>query len=144
VDCIPPEPNCYLSCTPIDPCGEGFHEEWECYGTVEPQPGVDSGSEPTPPPVEECFLTCVPDLCPPGTIEQTVCAGAVPGDDPSEPESMPEEPPIVEECWTECIPDMVCPAGQHPEEVCTYCMEPTCEIICVDDYVSEPTEPQAS
>ena len=147
--CVDPDPNCYLECVAVDVCGPGFHEEWECFGVGEPEPAADSGSdsasEPVdPPPPEECFLTCAPDLCPAGYVEETICAAAV--SDPSVPEPPPGEEPLpIEECWTECMPDMVCPAGQHPEEVCTYCApEPLCQFLCVDDFVSEPTEPQAS
>lgn len=129
-DCGGGGTGCYLECIPADPCGPGFHEEWICGGDPglpEPLPGEPDGmDEPLPP--EECYLTCVPDGCPPGTIEQTICTDVMPSDDPMIP---PEE-----ECWTECVPEESCPPGTHPEEVCEVhpdCTEPVCQIICVDD-----------
>ncbi|MCC6527790.1 MAG: hypothetical protein IT373_34410, partial [Polyangiaceae bacterium] len=119
-DC-PPPPSCYLECVPLDPCGPGFHAEYQC-GGGEPVPMGEPGQPPPPPPAgtagsdpgqpppvppEDCGFVCVPDsICPDGMYETTVCTGvAEPGDpglppQPGDP-SLPPDPGV---CYTQCMP----------------------------------------
>lgn len=97
-------------------------------GSVPPYPG-DPGS---------CSTICVPDdACPPGTVQQTVCAGGGGtgsggmGAGGGEPTPVP----VDGQCWNECVPaDPTCPPGQH--EVVD-CPPPgygaPCSVTCQDD-----------
>jgi hypothetical protein len=121
-DCTDPTDDCgggcFLECIPVDACGPGYHEEWICDGSIG---GPDLGAP------EPCSPICVPDGCPPGTIEQTICYDQ----DHDHGGGVPEEP-----CFTECVPEVSCPPGTHPEEICehdAFCGEPVCQIVCVDD-----------
>jgi hypothetical protein len=120
----PPQPgDCWTECVPIDPCGAGFHQEWSCGPTPtpvsDPSPSnPPSGSaEPSPPP-DDCVLICVPDICPPGTIEQTICDDPVSSSTDCLDGDCPP-PPDPSNCWTECVPVDPCGPGYHEETTCT-------------------------
>jgi hypothetical protein len=155
--CIePPVEECWTECVPANPCGEGYHEEWVC--STEPQPLSDSGSGDAPTVPEDCYATCVPDLCGPGYIAQTICeetvssgsggSGGSSGVDCTDPNSDCVTPPSGN-CWTECIPVDPCPQGYHEETVCDDVVssdsgsgsEPmppgSCVTSCVLDYCPE-------
>ena len=104
--CAVPSPspdNCWTECVPASPCDAGYHEEQQC----DPQPLSDppsgsagSGDQPTDP-NGECYSVCVPDTCPDGTYEQTVCdGGVVSGPQPD----CGDADCAVESCWIECMP----------------------------------------
>ncbi len=103
----PDQPACGYTCQPLDPCGKGFHQEEICEGTgtstVTPvDDGTDtSGTSPGSPPNPggpDCNVECVPDdVCPPGYVEETVCAGSS-GGSKSGKKGAPND-----SCWTECV-----------------------------------------
>lgn len=144
-DC-PPAPECRLECVPVtNACPMGFHTETVCSVPGEPppvDPGPDApmpaggGAEPGMPGEVTCVETCVPDeICPPGTVQQTVCAATEPAD-PNDP-SMPPQP-SDDLCWNECVPvEPFCPPGTHEEAVCPPDTDPQmgmpCQITCVPD-----------
>jgi hypothetical protein len=111
------------------PCQDGYHLEEACK--------IDgcSSNDPYCDPKPVCEKVCVPDGCPAGTVAKTACGKDL-IDYPAGSEKIdPSGPPPT--CWTECVPVPSCPPGQHPEEICTLeptCHEPTCKLVCVDDY----------
>ena len=126
----PPAPECKLECVPVsNVCPAGFHTETVCSGPVEPPP-VDpndpdkpvpvmgEGTKPGHPGDGTCSEVCVPDdICPPGTVQQTVCSGSTGPADPNDP-SMPPKP--EDQCWNECVPEApFCPPGTVEQTVCS-------------------------
>jgi hypothetical protein len=97
-------------------------------------PSMGGGSDPGFP-GGACHDTCVPDgMCPPGTVQQTICTDVAAPMDPNDPAT----PPDPGQCWNECVPadpGGPCPPGTHPETQCDMSNGPdgTCTFTCVDD-----------
>lgn len=149
-DCPPPPPSdCQIQCV-TNSCPMGSHLETVCDPGMEPPVPMDAGAPPpgmgtgmgsgTPGyPGGACHDICVPDsMCPPGTVQQTVCSGGTmdPGE-PSDPADPMMPTPTPGACWNECVPVGVpaCPPGTHPAESCDDgpMGQGMCTRTCVED-----------
>jgi hypothetical protein len=102
------------------PCAQGYHLESVCQDDCYVSSSEDS-SNGSGDCTQTCSDQCVPDdVCPQGTVEQTVCAQPLSGSGDSGCASDGTgcyEPPEPGECWTECVPE-ICPPDMIPQIVC--------------------------
>jgi hypothetical protein len=172
---------CHDECVSDNVCGPAFHAEWTCTGSsVAVGVGAGGGTSggggfggagpyyPDPPTPGDCFMTCVPDACAPGTHAEWSCessssavtsavsvgvggaGGSGYGAGGANTTGVGGAgaggdiayPPPAEPCEMLCIPDSnECPAGTFPQVVCdSGCQgEPQCWTEC-----SSPPEPGTS
>jgi len=99
--------------------------------------GTFYGNSVPPDPGDGCYIECVPDSCPPGTIEETICGGSTTGAGMGGNVPYPDKGGMGSDdgCYTQCVPVGPCPPGQHQEENCKPDMNGNqeCELTCVDD-----------